>query len=878
MNASRDSGLYRYARPVLASLVSRLGLRSVIGAEARRRLRYASQRAKPLFRGTVLFESYAGKGLLCNPAAIFEELLHNPGYRRLKLVWAVEDVQAARAMYEKEYQYKRSVRFIEFKSPTYYKFLARSEYLVNNVTFPHEFNKREDQVYLNTWHGTPLKAMGHSVPDGVHLSRNVIRNFLHADFLVSSGPYMTEQMFRRAYPIDGVYTGTVLEAGSPRVVSQLVAANSSSEAKATLLRSAGIRVEPETRVLLYAPTWRGAATFSPSDQSESLRRTVVELNEQLEPHRVKVILKPHQLAQQFLSETADLDGLLVDPLANTNQVLGAVDGLISDYSSIAFDFLAQRAPVFWFTPDLEAYREQHGLIVEPADQYGIHAQNMEELLEAIKTEYAGGGEMWNSQSIEWEKSRRLYAPHDGPDAVAHLVARVFQGTRHTSIGEVSLRSDKFKVLFYPGGLERNGVTASAITLMRALDPNKYDVTVIKGERNDAATAEALAHIPDHVRVISRVGAVAVRRRHLMRWRNIFVSRARSLVEGTVESEYMRTESRRMLADVEFDVAVDFSGYTPFWQGLLLNTRAKRRIAWQHNDLAQEVEKVVDGVALHKENLRAVFDLYVFWDGVYSVSEALAEVNSENLRAYLKGVKVGAVPNMVDTDRLRRRSAPVEVSSTLAGTSIAFEPASNLEDALLPLTTKVPLDDLDTALRRARLLQGIDPSGVAPFVFMTAGRFSPEKNHRRLLEAFAIVHREEPNTSLVICGTGPLFDETVAFAQDLGLSDAVAFPGHVHDIPFLFKYVDRFVLSSDHEGQPMTVLEALALEVPVIVTAFDSVGGLPDTEAIEVCARDAEALAETMVAAVRSTNSPPVFRMERYHRDALRAFEGALQGS
>src|SRR5699024_56794 len=87
--------------------------------------------------------------------------------------------------------------------------------ILNNSTFPPYFTKKESQVYINTWHGTPLKAMGLDVEDSLLSSQNIIKNFLSSDILLSPNPH-TSEVFKRAYKLEGLYNGNLLEIGYPR--------------------------------------------------------------------------------------------------------------------------------------------------------------------------------------------------------------------------------------------------------------------------------------------------------------------------------------------------------------------------------------------------------------------------------------------------------------------------------------------------------------------------------------------------------------------------------------------------------------------------------------------------------------------------------------
>ncbi len=135
------------------------------------------------------------------------------------------------------------------------------------------------------------------------------------------------------------------------------------------------------------------------------------------------------------------------------------------------------------------------------------------------------------------------------------------------------------------------------------------------------------------------------------------------------------------------------------------------------------------------------------------------------------------------------------------------------------------------------------------------RLESVKNQRLLIESFARVAAAEAEVILMIAGDGPLRGDLQAQADRLGLSDRVRFAGEVKDIPRWLQQLDAFVLSSDAEGTPMSILEALSTGVPVVSTA---VGGIPDSldngrAGILVPPGDASALASAMLTVVRDTD-------------------------
>src|SRR5215210_554539 len=133
--------------------------------KAARSERTALPRYAPIIKNQVLYESFSGNGMLDSPEAIFQELRNAPDMRHLSHVWALNDLDAYRSTVRK-YDGDPRVRFVAHGSARYYAALARSKYLINNATFPPEFGRREGQIYLNTWHGTPLKHMGYDIPGG----------------------------------------------------------------------------------------------------------------------------------------------------------------------------------------------------------------------------------------------------------------------------------------------------------------------------------------------------------------------------------------------------------------------------------------------------------------------------------------------------------------------------------------------------------------------------------------------------------------------------------------------------------------------------------------------------------------------------------------
>jgi glycosyltransferase involved in cell wall biosynthesis len=133
------------------------------------------------------------------------------------------------------------------------------------------------------------------------------------------------------------------------------------------------------------------------------------------------------------------------------------------------------------------------------------------------------------------------------------------------------------------------------------------------------------------------------------------------------------------------------------------------------------------------------------------------------------------------------------------------------------------------------------------VIGAVGRLNAEKDYPTFFEAAKILLRNRDDLFFTIAGQGPLEDALRRQVKDMGLADRVLFLGHFHDIRQVYDLLDVYVLSSTREGLPNTVLEAMAMEVPIVATDVDGVSEAvtQNREALLVPARNPQLLAERM---------------------------------
>ena len=794
----------------------------------------------------MFYESYYGVGALCNPHAIFAELIKDPDYRSLRHVWVLKSASAA-PKFRAEYRDHPRVKFVRYRSWAYVKEMYRSRYLINNSTFPGHFAKRPGQTYLNTWHGTPLKKMGYHLEEDRRDSANIIRNFLMADYVLSANPHTTERMYLEGYRLEGLFRGKIIETGYPRIDLSLSLSND-REAALKWLRSYGVRIPEGARTVLVAPTWKGQSYYAPSNDAEDVAEFVSALQYALGAEYF-VMVKMHQQVTRYARGLPDLAGRLIKNQVPANGALAAADVLVSDYSSIFFDYLPLNRPIAFYVPDSEEYESLRGTYVGPDDLPGPSLRDVDQVAAYIRTSATAAGDPY----VDARRAcAERFAPYDDGEAAKRVVRMVFGGAASPEVGRVVAASlDNPRILLHLGGMKPNGITFSGLNLLRNLDYENFDVSTNFSQPGTAQQQAMIAQIDPRARLLETPLGVAedLLRARLRRNRGRVLPLGRIRTAAVIRRAFAH-EWRRVFGAAEFDYVIDFSGYSARPAALMLAAPRGERSIWLHNDIASDRAREVNGVMPHYTSLTQTVSLYPHFDNLVSVSRALAEVNHRSYGLLAGEARFTFAHNTIDATRV------------LELARLGHEETESRE-----------LEGVAPRLRRARA-RALNPTSPSK-VFVTAGRLSPEKNHERLIDAFALVLQSEPECSLVIVGDGPLRQGLAARARLKGISDRVMFVGQT-DNPFA--YMARsgcFVMSSDYEGQPMVVLEARTLGLPVVSTDYASVASVIDDTCGIVVGRSHDALAVGMLRYLAGEVPRSTLDPDAYNAEAMTEFYGAV---
>ncbi|WP_218639356.1 bifunctional glycosyltransferase family 2 protein/CDP-glycerol:glycerophosphate glycerophosphotransferase [Streptomyces sp. IMTB 2501] len=371
-----------------------------LAATALRRAYYRACLLLPVDDGLAVYAAYWSRGYACNPAAVFEKARElTPGIRG---VWVVAKDRTGSIPPGVEYVVDGSARCL--------RTMARAKYLVNNVNFPYELPKRRGAVLVQTQHGTPLKKMGTDLRDhpaaarGMNFDR-LVEQCGRWDFLVSPNPHTTE-VFTRVYP--GGYE--VLQTGYPRV-DRLV--NASLDQTNRVRSELGI-VRGQTAVL-YAPTHRDH-----QDQTAALL-DVQRFADQLGDDHV-LLVRSHYFDTPGTAPSRGVVDVSSHP--SIEDLCIAADVLITDYSSVMFDYAALDRPIVIYAPDWETYRRARGVYFDLlAEAPGVVATTQGQLAEIFLSGEYTGPRVAKRRS----EFRERFCPYDDGHAAERVVRSVFLG-------------------------------------------------------------------------------------------------------------------------------------------------------------------------------------------------------------------------------------------------------------------------------------------------------------------------------------------------------------------------------------------------------------------------------------------------------------------
>lgn len=319
----------------------------------------------------VFCESFFGKNYSDSPKYVYEYLQKNyPG--KYKYIWVI-DKKGTKIPYKHTKVRRFSIRYC------YY--LARCKYYIFNSRQPVWIVKREGNVFLQTWHGTPLKRLVFDLED-INSATPKYKKITYKqsrswDYLIAANKYSSD-IFKRCF----IYDKIMLETGYPR--NDILHWDNKEEIANELRDRLGIPKDKKT--ILYAPTWRDDEYYTKGQYKFSLKLDLQLMREELGDEYV-ILLRTHY----FIADSIDITGLEdfafnFSKYDDISELYLISDYLITDYSSVFFDYANLKRPMLFYTYDLEKYRDVlRGFYIDIEEELpGPLLFTTEEIINAIK--------------------------------------------------------------------------------------------------------------------------------------------------------------------------------------------------------------------------------------------------------------------------------------------------------------------------------------------------------------------------------------------------------------------------------------------------------------------------------------------------------------
>ncbi|TDK62185.1 CDP-glycerol glycerophosphotransferase family protein [Bacillus salipaludis] len=350
----------------------------------------------PVNRKAVIFQSFYGKSYSDNPKAIYEEMLAE--HRNFKAIWVLNNLK---------FDVPGNPILVRPRSFKYYYYMAISKYFVNNGNFPDFYVKRKGTVHLQTWHGTPLKKLGFDVdPKSIAYAENtspeLLKRIKRWDYLIGPNQY-TADILKRAYK----YKKQMLPVGYPR---NDIFYKGNLGKKAEKIKEV-LNIPRDKKVILYAPTWRDY------EHQNGNQHKAYEFKFDLKAFKEKFAEGYVLLARLHYFDASRIKLLgfenfvyNVSSYDDISELYLITDLLITDYSSVMFDFANLSRPMIFFAYDLKRYGSQvRGFYFNFSKEApGPIVTNQEGLFEAIenisevKEEYQERYDKFRETFCEWE--------------------------------------------------------------------------------------------------------------------------------------------------------------------------------------------------------------------------------------------------------------------------------------------------------------------------------------------------------------------------------------------------------------------------------------------------------------------------------------------
>ncbi|NLA73716.1 MAG: glycosyltransferase [Clostridiales bacterium] len=718
----------------------------------------------PLNDKSILLESQQGRTFNGNMYYLLRELITNPDYADYNIYYSVNEQSAENTIKHFKDKGYKNVTVVTIMTKHYYKLLASCKYLFTDTAFFPFFIKKEGQIYLNTWHGTPLKYLGKKSKSDSHSIGNVMRNFCFADYLLFPNRFTMEHIVED-YMLQNLSKAKILFTGYPRNTAFF-----NTRTRNTIRKYYEMG---DKQIIAYLPTWRNnGSRFNNRIQYVYTAYHLMELDNLLTDKQVMYV-NLHPIARDMMDYKMFRHIKKMPDDFETYEFLTAADCLITDYSSVMFDYALSGRKIILFTYDKEQYTADRGMYLDINEFPFPVVDSVFELVNEIN----------RPKEYDDERFLKEFCGYDALDVCKRVCDTVILGKDDLIEIEEIQNNGKENVIIYSGNLGKNGITASLFNLGASLDMserNYYVAYTTMHIKNNLDNYKNVAELFNYFPLTGKINLGPIKKLLYL----LFLRRGLSAgIITKILDEELRMEIKRLFGGAMFSHAIQFNGYE-VRRILLFSKFDCDTTIFVHSDMREEIK------TRNNQRKNVLEYAYGTYDNVAVVSNGI----SHSVLSFNSKANVKVIENLIDYKKIEKK-------------------------ALLPVT----FDDNTVSTVSLKKLNDILSNKSK--VFVTVGRFSREKGHKRLIDAFERVHEKNNDTYLILIGGhGILYEDIKEYIIKKGYEECVFLIRSMSNPFAVIRRCDYLVLSSFYEGFGLVLAEGDICGLPVISTDIDGPRG------------------------------------------------------
>lgn len=328
----------------------------------------------------IMFEAYMGRYFVCSPKAIYNAMQNDERCSDFKYVWAFKNPDDFKYLEE-----NKNTVVVKYGSRQYYRYHAAAKFWVTNSRLKEIIKKKDDQVYIQCWHGTPLKKLGYdiSVKGGNAMnSINDIRKKYKTDskrytYMISPSAFCTEK-FASAFDLED--KSILKETGYPR---NDFLYNYTQQDVAEIKDRLGIK--GDRKIILYAPTWRDDQHKAGMGYVYKAQMDFDKMQREFGDEYI-ILFRTHYFVANYI-DLSKYEGFVynVSTYDDINDLYIISDLLITDYSSVFFDYSNLKRPIYFYMYDFDEYKNNlRDFYIDLSELPGPITKTQDELMDELK--------------------------------------------------------------------------------------------------------------------------------------------------------------------------------------------------------------------------------------------------------------------------------------------------------------------------------------------------------------------------------------------------------------------------------------------------------------------------------------------------------------